>query len=708
MKSRKTELLLRMYLVIMGFVLFAFLLVYKTVKINVIEGDKWRATRDSLYVDFQPVKAERGNILADDGSLLATSMPIFEIRMDLKTPALTDKIFNAHIDSLAFCLSKYVNPEKSPSQFKNYLIKKRRKGDRYALIARNVNYILLEKIEKFPIFSLGKYKGGLIIERDNKREKPYRRLASRTIGVERENAQTVGLEKAYDLFLKGKDGKRLEQRVPPGIWIPVNDLSEIEPRHGDDVLTTINIEIQDIVDRALMKAMLHHEAEWGTAVVMEVKTGAIKAIANLGKTESGYWENYNYAIGKSTEPGSTFKLATMLALLEDGKINLHDNVNLEGGRYSFYNKPIKDSHIHGIQDTTIQYAFETSSNVGMAKLAVKYYGKDKKAGDFINRLKQFGLDKRVGIEIAGEGKPVIKEAYNYNQGWSGLSLPWMSHGYEVQLTPLQTLAFYNAIANNGKKVKPYLVEEVQSAGVTKESLGSEILIENMVSPESVRNAKILLQGVISNNESNKHLKPDNYTMAGKTGTALFGYGKGSTRRKYQASFAGFFPVENPEYSMIVVIRDPRKNGFYGSRVAGPVFKEISDRLMSNKKIETFIATQAELLDADHTPVYNIGYADDIKEILNYTGIKYSSVDTTDWVVSLPNNAELINNSLVIKDKNFNGKIVPDVTGMGLRDAIYILELKGLRVKARGFGKIKNQSIQPGIKITGQEIQLTLG
>ncbi len=704
MKGMKTELLARMYLVMIAFFLIALWLAYKTIYTNVFRGDEWRALGKKMYVREEPVLAERGNILADDGSLLAASMPIFEIRMDLKTESLTDRIFNEHLDSLAFYLSSSLKDSRSPSEWKAYLKRERKKANRYALIARRVDYNLKEKMSKFPIFRMGKNRGGFIAERKNKREKPYKRLAARTIGRYR-SKNMIGLEKAYDLYLKGEDGIRLVKRMPGDIWIPVHRDYELEPIQGHDILTNINVRMQDIADQALAKAMRKHAAQWGTAILMEVSTGAIKAIANLGWQNGALVEDYNYAIGKPEEPGSTFKLATMMALLDDGKIRLEDSVDLQMGEARFYDRKMRDSHKHKLRNTTIRKAFEESSNVGIAKLAVQNYLKDKGATRFIQLLKKYGLDKKSGIDIPGEKSPFIKDAYDYKNGWSGVSLPWISTGYEIELAPIQTLTFYNMVANDGKRVKPFVVKEILSDGKQIKKITPEVADTPIVELNIIKDLQSLLRGVVLRGTAKK-LQSDIVDFAGKTGTALFDYGTKSKdkRRKYQASFVGYFPAENPKYSCIVVIRDPKRNGYYGGKVAGPVFKEIAENISLNQKRVQMAMAENDSLDSRLIPSYNIGYADELKLIFDYVGIPSQNQTKDAWGVTVRDGA-----GLLIKNRRLKiPKTVPDVTGMGLRDATFLLESQGLRVKAHGYGKIKKQSISPGIKILGQEIILTLG
>ena len=686
-------------------VLTALMLFGKAVKISVIEGDRWRAKGDSLYLKFMPVVADRGDVLAADGALLATSLPFFEIRMDLKADGLTDQLFAENVDSLAWCLSRYLNPNYSPQYFRNHLIKRRAKGDRYLLLAKDVNYEMLGKVKRFPLLRYGPYKGGLIVERQSRRAKPYQMLANRTIGYVREDVQPVGLEGSFDEYLKGEAGKRLMQRVSGGTWIPVQNLSEMEPLRGDDVRTTIDIELQDIVHEALMQGLLRHNALYGTAILMDVKTGAIRAVSNIGATENGWAEDYNYAIGAANEPGSTFKVASMMALLEDGLATPDTRVDLEKGKTRFYRSDMYDSRMHGVEDTTLRYAFEVSSNVGIAKTVNELYGKTKNADRFVERLKSFHLNEKTGIEIAGEGTPVIKDAYSEKDHWSGTTLPWMSTGYEVKLTPLQTLRLFNAIANDGKMMKPYLVSEVIRDGKVIRQFGPAVVDSRIASSSTIKTMQELLLGAVENGTGH-YQKTDQYKFAGKTGTARVDYYmKDAPRKMYQASFAGYFPAEDPVYSCIVLIYDPKQNGYYGSAVALPVFRQIADRCFALRPEYTAPVNEAKNMDPEPTLVFadaREGYRTDLEDVLKYIGVEFSTSHDGEWVQSEEGAG------LQLTRKDFKGGEMPDVRGMSLRDAVFLLENQGVTVHCEGYGKVVTQSIRSGTPIhEGVRIDLKL-
>ena len=708
MADIKNEVLWRVYGVLIMVFLMAMVIFGMAIKIQVIEGDKWRK-KGAVNVRYNPVSAERGNIIAADGSLLATSLPFFEIRMDLNSNAMREEDFNDNVDSLAYCLANFVDNTWTVGGMRERLIRERAAGQRYLLIRKNVTYTELEKIEKFPLFNLGRYRGGFIKIQQAKRDRPFGILAHRTIGYIRDGSKKVGLEGFFDEELGGNPGKQLMQRVGPDTWIPVNDLTEIDPENGNDIITTLDVNLQEIAENALLRGIEYHDADHGSAILMEVKTGAIKAIANIGRTSSenkSYWETYNHAIGSAVEPGSTFKLAPMIALLEDGYIKLDDSIDLEQGRTMFYEEVMEDASFHNLDSTTIRNAFEISSNVGLGKLVQKYYGEGEKARDFVNRLRSFNLHLPTGIEIEGEAPPYIKEAFNKEEDWSGISLPWMSIGYEVLVTPLQLLTFYNAVANNGRMMRPYLVSEIQHFGESKKKYKPTVIKKQIASLNTIRQAQDLLLGAVENGTAKK-LKTRRYKFAGKTGTAQVDYRKFTKKKKnlkHRASFAGYFPAKEPVYSLIVMVTNPRQHGIYGGEVAGPIFREISDKCFSSR-IELHRALNEYAkpqLASKQLPSFDIGKTEEIQNVLDYFDVPFVNRHTENWAVI---QAEM--DTLNMYSRTIPEETVPNVVGMGLRDALFVLENRGLRVVVNGYGKVKQQSIIPGTRIKGQTIKLTL-
>jgi len=701
----KNEILWRIYLVALLFILFAVGIFVKTAQIQLVEGEKWRKQADSLYVAYRPVSADRGNIYADDGSLLATSLPTFDILMDCKSEAMSDDLFNKHVDTLAHCLATIEGSEFTAGGYKRRLNNARQEGERYFLIKKRVSYPEMQRIKTFPLYNLGRYRGGLIIERRSERQRPFRMLAHRTIGYVRDNARPVGLEGAFDETLAGEQGRRIMQRIAGGTWIPINDLTEVEPKNGKDIVTTLSVNIQDVTEDALQKAIIHHNADHGCAIVMEVATGKIKAIANIGIAEDGnLWETYNFAVGESTEPGSTMKTASIMALLEDGYVSPEDSILLNYGRMEFAGETMEDASNHGLRTATVQRAFEISSNVAMANMVYENYRRNDRENQFINHLKKFNLTQKTGIEIEGEGAPFIKNVGQDN--WSAISAAWMSVGYELELTPLQMLTFYNGLANGGKIMKPYIVEEIQEYSKTLQEFDPEILVNRMASQQTIEQVQDMLVGVIERGTARK-IKFTNFRMAGKTGTAITNYRRGipANQRKYQASFAGYFPAENPKYSCIVVVRHPKQNGIYGGQVAAPVFREIAERCFASY-VDLHAPINAEpkpdpIAAADLPRIYK-GYTDDLEEALIQLKLPVRSRTASGW-----SSPQIRRDSLELHRLRGKRGTVPDVRGMGIRDAMYLLGNAGLTVNVKGIGRVTTQSILPGTPTQGQTINLEL-
>jgi len=703
MKNSRKDILSRVYL-IYGFVcLFAIAILSQAFNIQFVNGAKWREKAKELTIAYKNIEAIRGNIYAADGSLLATSIPKYEIRFDVKTAALTDKIFNANIDSLAYCLSQ-VFPKKSPLQFKNELISARKNGERYHLIKRNVKYTVLKRIKKFPIFRKGRYKGGFIYTQHNKRVKPFMQLAERTIGYSREGVQPVGLEGAYSSELMGVNGKRLMQKIAGGVWMPISDKNAIEPVDGGDVYTTIDINIQDVAENALLKELVKNKADHGCVVLMEVATGNIKAIANLQMMkDSSYAESYNYAIGESTEPGSTFKLASLIAAFEDGYLSLDDMVDTENGTHKFFDRTMRDSHRGGYGKISIKQAFVKSSNVAVSKAITRVYG--DKPQQYIDRLCQMDLNKKLGLEIAGEGSPFIKNVKD--KSWSGVSLPWMSIGYEVRLTPLQILTFYNAVANNGKMVKPKFVAEIKEHGHVVKKFPTEVINNSICSQSTIKMAKEMLEGVVEEG-TGRNLKNSLFKIAGKTGTAQiankkYGY-KYKSKVSHQASFVGYFPADNPKYSCIVVVNAPSQNVYYGDLVAGPIFKEVADKVYASSLDIHHEIEATKSLAKSKIPYAKDGDYKDLNEIYTALNIKTLTNSTIgEWAKTSTGK-----DKVEIYNKQIPPIYVPNVIGMGIKDALFILENEGFNVQFNGDGTVKKQSLKSGDKIIkGATIILSL-
>lgn len=707
MATIRNEILYRLYLVLSLIVLVAVAIAVQAIRISVLEGDKWRERGRNKYVQLREVEADRGNILSADGSMLATSLPYFDVGFDPNSSGMSEADFYQHVDSLAYCIATYIEPSFTPGAMRDLLILKRQEGSQFVWIKKDVSFGQMELIRTFPLFNLGQFRGGLIVYPKYRRERPFGLLAHRTIGYVRDDIKPVGLEGKFDEILSGKVGKQLMIRVEEDIWKPVEDLAKIEPKGGKDILTTLDIDIQEVTEEALFKAMEQYGAEHGTAIVMEVETGAIRAIANLGRTDDGeIWETYNYGVGTATEPGSTFKLATMMALLEGGYVELDDSLNLDKGETKFYEDKMVDAKPHGLEMTTVRHAFEISSNVGMAKLAQQHFGDRNREKQFVSYLRQFNLHEVTGVDLDGEPEPYIKDPENPDDGWSGTTLPWMATGYEVMLTPLQTLTLYNAVANDGTMMKPYLVSEIQEFGVTLDYFSPTVIKRRIASRRTINQAQELLLGVVENGTASRH-KTDKYTFAGKTGTAQVNYKRLKNRTRiggYQASFVGYFPADNPKYSCIVVISRP-KSGYYGGEVALPVFRAIADRVFALKvDLRPPLNDQsAEALEPKQMPSLQVGRRRDMLALLDAFDLEYTGSAKSEMVMLRADTS-----GLALTERKLPPGRIPSVVGMGLRDALFVLENLGLQVEISGYGKVQTQSIKPGTPARRQKIYLKLG
>jgi len=708
MTEIKKDIAWRIYIVYFAVCLFGVAIVGKALTIQLIEGGELKKKVQTRTLRDKSIDAVRGNIYSSDGSLLATSIPIYEVRFDPNADAISDVLFAEKVDTLAWSLSELFK-DRSPASYRKELISAREKGSRYHLIRRKIKYTQLKQMKNFPLFRRGKYKGGFITIQQNKRAIPFQKLAARTIGYERKDISPVGLEGAYSDVLSGIDGKRLMQKISGGVWMPVGDADEVEPEDGMDIYTTIDVNLQDVAENALIKQLVKHEADHGTVVLMEVATGAVKAIANLKRTTSGsYYEGYNYAIGESTEPGSTFKLPALIAALEDGYVDMGDIIDCGDGSKQYYDRTMSDSNHDdgGWGKITVQRILEVSSNIGMAEIITKSYSENPQ--QFIDHLAKMNLRDKLGIEIEGEGKPYIKNTSE--DTWSGISLAWMAHGYELQVTPLQILAFYNAVANGGRMVKPKFVEKITKGRKVVKEIQTEVLNPRICSKETIEKVQSALEGVVSNGTAS-NLRNADYKIAGKTGTAQIANNRGGvnaykdkSKVSHQASFVGYFPADNPQYSCIVVINAPSKNVYYGNLVAGPIFKEVADKVYANSLEMHEELEQQKFFANSAIPYSKHGYKDNIEQVFSALDIPVkSSAGDENWVVTSTQSK-----GVQLAPRAIRENLVPNVVGMGLRDAIYLLENQGLRVKISGAGVVKSQSLTAGERIQqGQQIQIEL-
>lgn len=700
----KRSIVLRVRIAFILVALFAGAIFYRIVHLQFMEGEKWQAKSETLNFQYKQVTATRGNIYAADGSLLATSLPFYRVVID---PMMAkEDVFSKGIDSLSYFLSSHFK-DKSANSYKRMIRDARSDKKRYVILNRTqIGYQDMQKMAKWPIFRNGRSGGGVIFEKVEKRYRPFNNLASRTVGFVNEDKNGAGIEYSFNNFLEGKNGKALFQRIAGGSWKPVFDAEDIKPDDGYDILTTLDVNIQDVAESALLRQLTNKDAEFGCVIVMEVATGQIKALINLQKNKDGlgYGENYNFAIGDQglTEPGSTFKLLSMLALLEEGKINLKDSIDTGKGTFKFYDRNMNDSKEGGYGKITIKEAFEKSSNVAVSRLVEDNFGHNP--SKFVAYIEKAGLDKPIDFQLKGEGVPYFKKPGEKN--WYGTTLPWMSIGYEAKLTPLHTLMLYNAVANDGKMVKPMIVQAVARGNQIEEKYETEVVRRSIASSKTIDQLKELLEGVVENGTA-KNVYTEEYKIAGKTGTAQKLIGGRYTQR-YYTSFAGYFPADNPKYSAIVVIDSPKGFAAYGGDVSAPVFKEIADKIFAqdlelNEKEndKTYLTSNSGTF-----PMIQAGKMDELQMICNKFGISnhVSGETEEEWVKSTP-----VNKAVIWKANKVDSPTVPDVTGMSLRDALYVLENKGIRVVYQGKGRVRGQSINPGTPVNNAYvINLVLG
>jgi cell division protein FtsI (penicillin-binding protein 3) len=709
----KKDILWRVYLCFIGIVLLGAIVLGRAFYIQQVEGKFWQSMGDSLHQKFMPIIAERGTIYSEDGNMLSTSVPIFDVYVDFGADGLREKNgerFKDNIDSLSYCLAQLFK-DRSVADYKREMQLAYKNNDRYFPLKKKISFVEYAALKAFPLVRQGRNKSGFIVDVRDKRINPYVLLANRTIGLSRDLAHNnVGIEQRYDSVLRGTSGQRL-MRYIAGAYMPVEGV-EVEPENGKDIITTLDTYMQDVAENELMKMLVANNSIHGTAIVMETATGKIKAIANLGKQKnkrdstSFYTEDLNYAVGKATEPGSIFKLATLIALLEDKYVTKNSIVDCEGGAKMFYGLKIKDSHL-GTGAITVKDAFARSSNVAFAKMADQFY--HNQPSKFISHLHRLRLDTLTGIDItASSGKPTIKRPTN--RSWANTTIPYMAHGYEELVTPMHMLMVYNAVANNGKMMKPYLVNSIREYGIDIKTFQPQVLVEKICSDEALAQLKECLSAVVDSLHGTGHkiLFDSAYAIAGKTGTAVTaldnkGYNRGN--KIYQASFIGYFPANKPKYTIAVVIQNSNESKLiYGADVSGRVFKEISDKIYSR-----FASDKKYVLPgvADTLMYSYYGLKNDLNIITNTLHIK--EVDSSKggyWrAMRLQHNHAL----LQFPDNMIaNGLVTPNVAGMGLKDAVYLAENKGLKVIINGRGRVISQSLAAGAPFKkGQSITIFL-
>jgi len=707
----KRDILWRVYLSFIGIVVLSLLVLGRAFYIQQVQGSYWRSMSDSLHQRIEEIDAGRGTIYSEDGQMLSTSLPTFDIYIDFMADGLREKNgkrFKENIDSFSKALANYFH-DKTAAAYKTELQTAYKKKDRYYPLKKKLQFEDYKVFREFPLARQGRNRSGVIVEENSKRLMPYQTLATRTIGLSREyvasngkaKKQNVGLEKSYDSLLTGQKGQRLVRFIAGGVPVPV-DGYQVEPENGKDIITTLDVNIQDIASTALMKKMIESESQYGTAIVMETKTGKIKAIANLGRQKDGsYFEDDNYAL-RVTEPGSTIKLATLLSVLESGSSKLDDMVEVGStGQMMVGPRPVNDAERAPKPVLTVEECFAHSSNVGMSKLAYKAFGNNPKK--FKEYLHDYLLDVKSPIDLTDVPRPQLA---SFEKNAAGvMNMLTMSFGYAIQVSPLHTLTLYNAIANNGKMMKPYLVNRIVRDGIPYREFQPTVLEENFCKPSTVKAAKSSMEMVITEGTGKPAFKDMPFPVAGKTGTAHVADGNIKYfDMVYQASFVGYFPANDPVYTCIVVVRTkPHAALHYGGQIAAPVFREIAIKLyamyIEQKTGPTYQVSK------DSLNYFYSGNSSDIKNVFKTLDVGYSdSVGRSDW-----GNVIADNYQPVLKEVNVSKAVMPNIKGMGLKDVIYLLENMGLKVKANGQGKVMVQSIQAGSALTkGMTVYVELG
>jgi cell division protein FtsI (penicillin-binding protein 3) len=708
MKNRK-EFSTRAWLVFGLFVALGFSIFGRILWIQSAEHEQWKEVGERFESSVRDINPSRGQIYAINGNVLATSVPVFEVRWDSKSEAINWDTFDAELDSLSQGLSQILG-DRSPREYRELLRNGRNLGRRNTLIARRASYIQQKRLAQLPFIRRGRFKSGFTFARTEQRRKPFGDLASRTIGIDR-NENRVGLEASWNTELSGSVGKQIQRRVAGGEWMPVSDDFIVEPQAGLDVISSIDMHLQDVASNALRQQLQTHDAAWGTVILMEVETGMIRAMANLTRSTTepqddepaDYFESFNHAIGTAVEPGSTFKLASLMAAMNDGNVKPEDEIDTGNGVTYFYGKRMSDSNADeggsGILKTS--EIFEVSSNVGTALTIKNAFGENQQG--FLDALERIGVQSATGVRLAGESQPLVYE--NVGDGrWSGLSLTQMSIGYEVTQTPLQTLTLYNAVANGGTSLRPQLVERLENNGQVVKTFKPEVLKQTICSTRVLEACQSMLKRVADpegNGTAQYIFAKSPYRVAGKTGTARIAGPNGYDGR-YRASFAGYFPAESPRYSCIVVIADTKSGVYYGSSIAGPVFRELANKVYATDP--SFHTTSAGLLAEKHKlPGSKDGAQTDLMQLYQALEMPYLGGSSGDWVTVTTGDSVA-----VLSPRSIEANRVPDVRGMGLRDALYLLENAGLRVKTLGMGTVRRQSIAPGSDLTtSQAITLEL-
>jgi cell division protein FtsI (penicillin-binding protein 3) len=690
----------RLWMVFITLCLVAVGIFVRIVTIQFVEHEHWAAKGAEYTHSVKNIEPSRGQILATDGSLLAISVPVYDLSWDSQCEAINWDIYSKYKEEMCQGLSKIL--DKPAAHYEQLLNSAVANEKRYTLFGRNIPYTKYKDLKDLPFIRNGRYKSGFVFSRKEDRRKPFNQLAGRTIGIDRDDRR-VGIELAWNNELGGIEGKQLQHRIAGGTWTPVADEYITAPEDGLDVVTTIDMHLQDVATSSLEKQLIKHKAAWGIVALMEVETGYIRAISNLTRSENAegegkYYESFNHALGSAVEPGSTFKLASLMACLESGKIQLTDSIDTGKGVAYFHGKPMKDSNWDhgGHGKISLREVFTMSSNIGSAYAVKQCFSVEPQK--FLDGLQNIGVSKPLGVNLVGEGTPHVYTSVGEGS-WSGLSLTQMAIGYEVAQTPLQTLALYNAVANNGVMMKPIFVTETQRNGETIDRFGTEIINERICSAKTLEACKTMMEGVcIPNGEGTAaRLFVDSpYSVAGKTGTSKIAHKGSYADGRYRASFTGYFPAEDPKYTCIVVISDTKSGSYYGSTIAAPVFRDLADLIYATDPSFHKINTEPLLPgNEQHLPTANNGAREELELLYEVLGIDFVDLSGgSDWV-----SVSTKKDSVLLATRTIEPQTMPNVKGMGLKDALYLLENAGIKVNYEGTGVVKHQSVPPGTPFT---------
>ncbi len=705
----RSDTLWRTYLCYFLILLVGVAIIVKIIIVQAKDSKELQDMAEKREYRVETLEASRGIIFSSDDQVMAISVPYYDVFFDYQ--AVDSTVLANNIDSLCIQMAQLF-PKRNAAQWKEFFAIGMAKKSRYYKIGLNVTQAQLRQMQQFVIFNRGIYQGGLITQKKIKREHPYKDLAGLMLGMaNEEKGYYFGLEGAYNDYLKGQNGRRLVRRIHHGGWIPVNSDDDVDAQNGDDIITTFDIKLQDIVENALRNTLTENKAEQGCAILMDVETGYVKALANLrlNHETNVYEESYNVALAERYEPGSVFKIASMVVLLSQKDVNLDDKVNIGTGPIKFSNRTMKDDHSFaqgGI--CTVQEVIEQSSNKGTAVLINKNYATHPEK--YVEGLYALGLNKKIGTGINGEAQPVIKHPDDKTKDgrklWSKVSLPWMSIGYEVNVTPMHLITLYNAIANGGRMMKPQFVTEIRRGSQTVKEFEPIVLNECIAGPEAIQKLRTMLEGVVIRGTAKRQFQGCVVNVAGKTGTAQYydrvqGYAyhePGIGRKLYNTTFVGYFPAEKPRYSCIVMVSRARGRFWAAGSVSAPGFREIAEKVYAMR-----IGTHEDDTLAPVSPVSN-------EPII----VRHSKEASYLNGIDNPFNDYAINGDWVTVQKTENGEtdlrtaqlqpnLVPNLVGMDITDAVYLLENMGVKTEFTGQGTVKEQSLHAGDTLKANSI-----